>query len=137
MINDIVRKIEMCIDYQTLYALEDDFNNIGLTVQVTSNNKVTLCKLIDGKAKADKIIDDYIYIGSLDGLANEISQNATTKIIAFVRASSGQADKVKDKARGWKDGIRMYGKAIRIGEDKERGEAISEGRENTYPITES
>jgi hypothetical protein len=135
MIIDIVHKIEMCIDYQTLYTLEDDFNEIGLTIQISSGNKVALCKLVDGKPKADKAIEDYIHVGSLETAANEISPNATSKIIAFIRTNRGKADKVKNKARGWKDGIRTYGKAIRIGEDKDKDRIIAEG--SSYPITES
>lgn len=111
---DIIQKILGCIDYQSIYALEDDFNKVGLTVQTTSSNRVILCKLIDGKIKADKVIEDYIFIGSLDKSCEEISNRAAEKIVMFVSANKGSPSKLMDTPRAWRDGLRMYELTIPI-----------------------
>lgn len=107
-------KIRQCIDYQSLYALEEEFNDAGLTIQTTSQNRVILCKLVNGKPKADKVIDDYIFVGSLDTSTNEISDRAAQKIVDFVNNAKGKKDKVKNIARVWRDGLRMYESSIAI-----------------------
>jgi hypothetical protein len=113
-IDKLTYKIRQCIDYQSLYALEEEFNNFGLTIQTTAQNRVILCKLRNGKAKADKVIDDYIFVGSLEKSADEISDRAAQKIVDFVQNAKGNKGKLKNVARVWRDGLRMYESTISI-----------------------
>jgi len=131
-----LRKVEMCLDYQALYSMEPDFNEIGLTVQTTPNRRMILCKIQDNKPLAESIIDDYIYIGSLETATNEISERASTKICSFIKAAAGDKGEIKNIARDWQDGLRMYGQAFSIKEGKYQkdGQTISE---STYNIIES
>jgi hypothetical protein len=134
----LIFKINQCIDYQTLYCLEDDFNTVGLTIQTTSKNRIILCKIENGKAVSNKPIDDYIFIKGLDNATEEISPGAAEKIIAFVQNAKGKPGKIKNVPRKWQDGLRMYEQSVAIGavsENEERGEAITESKE--YPIIES
>jgi hypothetical protein len=113
----ITYKIRQCIDYQSLYALESDLNGVGLTFQTTSQNKMILCKLRGGRPKADKIVDDYIFVGSLDTAGDEISDRAAQKIVDFVLNAKGKKGTVKDIARVWRDGLRMYENTIAVSEE--------------------
>lgn len=111
---DIFYKIRQCIDYQSLYALEDEFNKIGLTIQTTQKNRMVLCKLINGKPTANNIIEDFIFVGSYKQLDTELSERAVEKIIDFVSNNQGAPSKVENLARAWRNGLRMYGKSLFI-----------------------
>ena len=65
-VRDVLFKVDMCINYQSLYAMEDDFNQVGLTIQTTSDNKIILSRIENNTPVTQKIINDYIYIGSLE-----------------------------------------------------------------------
>lgn len=110
----LIHKIGQCIDYQSLYALEEDFNKYGFSVQTTSNNKMILCKLKDGKILAENVVDDYIFIGSNNTSTNELSDRATTKICDFVRNNCGDPSSVMNMARVWRNGIRVYESSVKI-----------------------
>lgn len=113
-LDKLLYRVEQCIDYQSLYALEDSFNKCGLTVQTTSQNRVILAKLKAGKPVTKNIIDDYIFIGSLVGSAEEISERACQKICDFIRTNCGKAGSVKNVSRVWRNGVRMYEASIAI-----------------------
>ena len=130
-VDKVVNRIEHCIDYQSLYAMEEDFNSIGLTIQTTSNKRMTLCKLIGGKPVTNKIIDDFIFVGSLDTSTNELSDRATSKICDFVRANAGQPNKIENISRVWRNGLKMYESTISImNENKLFADMLSEDIEN-------
>ncbi|MEM3097454.1 MAG: hypothetical protein QXU32_01875 [Nitrososphaerales archaeon] len=113
-IDRLVYKINRCIDYQSLYALEDDFNQVGLTIQSTPNNRMILCRIVDGKPYAQRAIDDYIFIGGLDSALNELTDRAAMKICDFVRTNASNADKIRNVARVWRNGLKMYESTISI-----------------------
>ncbi len=109
-----VSKIRQCLDYQSLNAMEKDFNGIGLTMQTTSNNRIILCRIQNNKPVAKKIIDDYIFVGDINTLTNEISDSACQKIIDWVLNHAGKKSEVKNIARAWRNGLRMYESSIVI-----------------------
>jgi len=111
---DIFYKIRQCIDYQSLYALEDEFNKIGLTIQTTQKNRMILCKLVAGKPIANNVIEDFIFVGSYQQAETELSDRAVEKIIDFVGNNQGAPSKVENLARAWRNGLRMYGKTLFI-----------------------
>lgn len=113
-LDKLVYKIGQCTDYQCLYALEEAFNSCGLTVQTTSNSRMILCKLRNGKPITEQVIDDYIFIGSLDERAKELSDRVSEKICDFVRTNAGKASKVENVARVWRNGLRLYESTLRI-----------------------
>jgi hypothetical protein len=131
-----LKKIGMCLDYQALYSMEPDFNEIGLTVQTTPQNRMILCKIHDNKPLAESIIDDYIFIGSLDTATNEISERATEKIKEFVKEAAGEKSEIKNIARPWRDGLRMYGKAVRL-EEGTYSDKNPINESSNYPVIES
>jgi hypothetical protein len=117
-VDKLTYKIRQCIDYQSLYALEDEFNKVGLTTQTTSQNRMILCRLVNNRPKADKIVDDYIFIGSLDTATSEISDRAAQKIVDFAMNAKGKKSEVKNIARVWRNGVRMYESTIAITEEQ-------------------
>lgn len=129
----LLHKINACIDYQTMYCLEDDFNKVGLTIQTTSKNRIVLCKLRDGKVISDKPIDDYIFLRGLDVAAEEVTDRALSKIVTFINNAAGGPDKVKNVGRKWQDGLRMYEQTISIMHDS----TSEEEDEDEKPKSES
>ena len=117
-LGSLLYKIGQCIDYQNLYALEESFNKVGLTVQTTSHNRMLLCKLVNGGPITENVVDDYIFIGSLDNVTKEITKEAAEKIMDFVRTNAGQAGKVENVARAWRNGLRMYPAIIPIANEE-------------------
>lgn len=111
-IGNLVYKVEQCIDYQNLWALEKDFNKCGLTIQTTSNNRMILAKLRNSKPVTNEVISDYIFVGTLSKPTTDITERAITKICDFVRNASDKPGKVKDMPRVWRDGLRMYGYSV-------------------------
>lgn len=113
-LNKLLYMVEQCIDYQNLYALEDAFNMCGLTMQTTPNGKMILCKLREGKPVTNRVIEDYIFIGSNATIMNELSERAVSKICDFTRTNAGVPDMIRNVARVWRDGLRMYESTIPI-----------------------
>jgi hypothetical protein len=113
-LDKLVHKINQCIDYQSLYALEEEFNKSGFSVQTTASNKMILCKLVGGKILAENVVDDYIFIGSNNTSTNELSDRATMKICDFVRNNAGSPSTVMNIARVWRNGIRVYESSVKI-----------------------
>lgn len=134
-VNKIVDKLARCIDYQSVYALEEDFNKVGLTVQSTSNHRMILCKLRDGKAVSNSVVEDYIFIGSHETAINELTDRAVMKMSDFVRTNAGLADVVRNTARVWRNGLKMYESTITImNEDKHAADALIE---TTSPVNKN
>jgi len=129
---NIVNKVYQCTDYQTLYAMESDFNQVGLTIQTTSNNRMILCKIADSKPKASEAMTDYIYVGGLDMSMQSIGFEFALKIIVFIVNAKGAKGELKNLARKWQDGLRMYGQAVTV-EEKIKGAIVED---KSYPMIE-
>lgn len=128
-VDKLIYRIGQCTDYQCLWALEESFNKSGLTIQTTSRNRMILCKLVGGKPISENIIDDYIFVGSLDEMSRELTDRTVEKICDFVRTNAGKSDKVKNIGKVWRNGLRMYESTIKImNEDVEEiaGELLCE-----------
>lgn len=111
-IDRLINRIKSCIDYQSIYSMEDGFNSVGLTIQSTAKNRMILCKLVDNIPKAEEAGIDYIFIGGLDISTNEISERVEQKIIDFVLNNAGEEQTVKGVQRLWKNGLKMYESTI-------------------------
>ena len=111
---DIANKIRQCIDFQSIYALENEFNKVGLTVQTTNNSRVILCKIIEWKPYAKQVIDDYIFIGSLDNSLAELTDRTASKIVDFINNNRGASTVIQDIPRTWRNGLKMYEQNIAI-----------------------
>ena len=110
-VDKLINRIRACFDYQSLYAMEDGFNSIGLTIQTTAKNRMILCRIVDNKAKASAVGEDYIFIGGLDN-SQEYTERAEQKIVDFILNNASEKSEVKDTARVWRNGLRMYESTI-------------------------
>lgn len=73
-----------------------------------------LCKLREGRAVTEHAIDDYIFIGSAENAISELTDRAVSKIGDFIRTNAGEADKLQNVARVWRNGLKMYESTISI-----------------------
>ena len=116
-LSKLLSQINKCTDYQCIYALEESFNENGLTIQSTSKNRMVLCKLRNNKPVAENVVEDYIFIGGLDNPSKELSDRVVSKICEFVKANAGDPGKVKNEARPWRNGLRMCNSIMIANED--------------------
>ena len=110
----LIFKIQNSIDYHSIFCLEEEFNKVGLTLQTTAQNRVILCRIHNNKPLAEHIIDDYIFLGSLDTKDREVPVRAIECIVNFVQTNGKVASEILDIPRAWRNGVRLYGAAIPI-----------------------
>jgi hypothetical protein len=58
----LANKLRYCNDPSSLFALEEDFNAIGLTIQKSHSGKVFICRIEDGQPTCQKLFEDHIPI---------------------------------------------------------------------------
>jgi hypothetical protein len=127
--NALLRKVNDVVYFDTLFSLEEDFNKVGLSVQLSGGNRVILCKIVGGKASAATIMEDYIFIGPFAGAGaeQEISERLMSSISNFISHNAGTPAKIESTQRTWQQGVKTYGQAIRIAEDiQEIAQSINE-----------
>lgn len=112
----LLRKIKNSITCSCLYALEKDFNNVGLTLQTTTKNRMVLCKIKNNKPYCKEFLDDYIFIGTAEE-DRELSKRAVECIMEFVQGAASEPAELKQEMPKWQDNISLYGKIIVVNED--------------------
>jgi len=134
MLDKVINKIRKCGTYASLYCLEEDLNGVGLTLQATAQNKMVICKIVDNRPLADKILEDYIYVGSTPDRDREIGLAMVEAIIEFVQEAAGDPAEVVDIGRSWQnttqfyaefDSVQANGDVIAVAEQKQ--EVVTEG----------
>ena len=113
-LESLVNKIQSSTDYHCIYALEEEFNKCGLTIQPTSRNRMALCRMVDGRPISEKVVEDYIFIGSVDDLSKDLTDRIVDKVCQFVRTNAGAPGEIQNVARQWRNGIRMYEDTLMI-----------------------
>ncbi len=68
-IETIIGKVICCSHVEELLQLEPQLNSVGLTAQNT-NNKVLVCKVINGRPSAKVLFEDYVVAGHWSGNIN-------------------------------------------------------------------
>ena len=116
-IGTILYKIKNCPTYSSLYDMEQEFNKIGLTIQITTNNRMVLCKIKNHKPYCQSIIDDYIFIGILNDKDIEISDKMLQCMTNFIMNAASAPSKILNLPRKWQDGTRLYGHVTVVKED--------------------
>ena len=92
-----------------LFSLEEDFNNVGLTVQPTNQGKMVLCRIEDEKPVTENVSDDYIFVGSISERDIEISQRVLDCVTNFIIENSGSPATIENKSRDWQKMASLYG----------------------------
>lgn len=91
---DIYDKLSMCVDLSSLELLEEDLNNVGLTLQHTKSDKILVCKIKENKPCIDTIFEDYMIIGYARECARKISRDTIDSLMTFIENNSGEPSKV-------------------------------------------
>lgn len=115
-VDRLLFKLKNLVYFDTLFSLEEDFNSVGLSVQMSGNNRVILCQITEGRASAHKVLEDYIFLGPFTMATNkaEISERLQSSIMDFVMNKSGNPAKIENAPRLWQQGVKTYGQVIRI-----------------------
>jgi len=117
-LQDLLYKLKYIISCSCLFAIEEEFNSCGLSLQTTTKGRTILCKLKDGRALCKEFVRDYIYVGVSDE-DREFSQKTLDCLIEFVIAAAGDSDKIREDMPKWQDDTNLYGKIIMVNEDIE------------------
>lgn len=111
MVGDILRRIKMCVDWKTLYALGPEMPQIGLAMVETDGKAKVLCKLENGKPLVGKILDEYIYLGTDN--AGLIASQYLDLISTFVKQNGGSPQVLLQSKSNIVVHPLLYGKPIR------------------------
>lgn len=115
----LLNKINRCVNYETLYQLEEDFNLVGFTLQPTGQKQILLCIIEDGSPKAKKFFEDYIHIGSIESKFEEITPRLRECIKDFVCQNANMPAEVKTRTKSWQLAeTGLYGKVTRTAAEK-------------------
>ena len=118
--DDLVRRVKQCYDWKSLYELRTDFNSIGLAVRPTAGDRTVLCRMEEGKPVTQRIIDDYIFVGSKKTMDEEIGPRAMEVILHFIEDKASRPQTVVNDDQSYSQDIALYGTPIRVyNEDQE------------------
>ena len=81
----LINIVRRCHDFASLYLLENELNDVGLTIQPILNNRMALCKVVNGKPQLGKITEDFMYVGSRTSTDNEIPKRLLDTIVEFTK----------------------------------------------------
>ena len=114
VLKELLRKVRACPSYSSLFDLQPLFNQNGLTLQVTTKNRMIMCKIMEGKPYCKNVIDDYMFIGSLKDSDHEVSDRMRECVVDFILNSASGPAVITDGRRDWQDRTRLYGNKIGI-----------------------
>jgi hypothetical protein len=112
MLQDFIVRIRRCDCWNTLYMLEDEFKQFGLSIEQTQGRRHALCRLENGNPVVNKILDDFIFIEGINSYG-PIGIRSMELITDFVwRCATGPQSAPLPKE--YKRTYSLYGKPIRI-----------------------
>lgn len=82
---------ERCFDFGTLYSLEEEFNQIGLTIQPTCGGDMVLCKLMAGKPVAESLGLDHLFVGAQSRPRDGMPHKLIKCVLEFIDSASGES----------------------------------------------
>jgi DNA repair exonuclease SbcCD ATPase subunit len=85
--SSLLGAIDGCTQYNEIYKLEEAFNQVGMTIQKTTNERNILCRCQDNKIVTENVIDDFIFIGP----AKRLHEGVVNKIKSFVLTNESEA----------------------------------------------
>ena len=96
----LISKLKYCDSPQSLLQLEDQFNNVGLTVQLAASGKLFLCLIEDGKPVHEKLLEDHIPLCQCTGVLDETVKG---KIVSFVMENAKGPSQIEklDSSNSW------------------------------------
>ena len=117
-LQELLYKLKRSVTCSCLYALEEDFNQCGLSLQTTLKNRMILCKIKDNQPYHEEFMKDYIYVGKAEE-DRELSKRAIECVMEFVEEAASGSTEIKHEAPSYQNNVSMYGKVIVMNEDVE------------------
>lgn len=116
-LSQLIRKVKCCDHPSMIAQLEEDFNDIGMSIQ-NQNGQLFLCKLEDGKPVSGKIFESFVPVG---GLHDTIDDKSLERIFHFIIEHCACPQRIKSKNTG---NFALYGDSFHA--DAQLINAISE-----------
>ena len=114
----LLYKLNECINWDTVFAMEKDFNKIGLTLQPTTKDRVVLCRLVEGQPSAQEIGEDYMFLASQAERGISLTERHVRIISDFCINCASKPSLVEGPPRRkWMQGLATYGKIVVVNED--------------------
>jgi archaellum component FlaC len=83
--------------HEDIYALGESFNKLGFTIQTTIGGRAVLCKVQDGKALTETVLEDFVFIGDPGNLYEHFTDGTVDKITDFVKNNVGSTCQCESK----------------------------------------
>lgn len=109
---DIIQKIKNCYDYRTLFKIKPELNACGLTIESLNSGQHILCRIENGKPKADEVFIDFIYLEKRS-LLEDINDVKKGTIIDFVERNISD-NSLSDHTPDYINQNSLYGKAFGV-----------------------
>jgi hypothetical protein len=116
----LLLKLRSVVYFDTLYAMEREFNSVGLSIQCTTCNRQVLCRVCRGKPIIGNMLDDYIFIGSLDNKNAEVPEKLLSVVTDFMMNNAGSPCVLMNAPRKWQRNTSTYGQILIVHEDVQR-----------------
>lgn len=110
---DLAAKILKYPSWRTILAVKEDLEDNGLTIKETIDGRYLLCRIEEGRAVYDKILDDYVYIGSHDRLDESIDSMRLSMINDFVLDKASNK-RLSNSSKSYNKNTSLYGKPVRV-----------------------
>lgn len=113
-VENVLRVVQRCSDWRSLYALAPELPRIGLAIIETANRHKILCRLHDNKPLLERVIDDFIFLGSSSNQHDTISPRHSELIMMFITENYGAPQKLQlsGKRNSFRVNPILYGKPI-------------------------
>lgn len=130
--DQLVKRIQQCYNWRSIYELSEDLHRIGLTIRDTNGGRMILCRMEEGRPIADKIVDDYIFVGAKDCLDEEISSRAMEVITDFIHSNASYPQTLIRDGQDYTKDMALYGKPLEFG--KRRQQRPLSDSKRTMPV---
>lgn len=96
-LDSLLAKLSEATCHEDLYALGSDFNKLGFTIATTSGGRAVLCRVNEGKIVADKVLEDFVFIGDPGNIFEHFTDGTVDKIADFVKDKAGASCQCESK----------------------------------------
>lgn len=109
---DIIQKIHRCCDYRSFTQLNEDLHKIGLSISQLYCGKHILCKIEDGRIKADEVLEDYVYLEK-QSLLEEITNTKKEIILDFIERNKS-SNQLNAGTKSYHNNYQLYGRSFGV-----------------------
>lgn len=110
VLKTVLAKIAMCPNLDSLFAMELEMNDLGLTFYTIPGGKAVLCKIINGIPTISNAMVDHIILGpaASKNVSFEISDRMVSCIQMFINAAASGPSRIMMKNKAWHNNPVLY-----------------------------